>query len=520
MRLTPTFEHPLAERYTRPGGSWDVRPLTDALWATPRDGDALVDGALRMDQTAIRAAAGAVAGGLAMRGVGRGDVVAWQLPNWHEVVLLYLACWHLGAIAVPLGHRLRGSELARALDLVEPACLLAAPDLALGEQGPAVVVRGVDGAFDELASQPPAPAAPVDGRDLAVGLLTSGSTGEPKVVLHSHRALAYKARVQQEVHGLDGDDVVLMPAPLSHVSGLVNGVLLPGASGMRVVLMETWDPERALDLIDTEHVTFMGGPAVFLSGMVSSSGFAPEKVASLRVCSMGGSTMTPAALATLGERLGCTVKRTYGMTEAATVTTLHAGDPDAKGRETDGRPVGQAEVTVVDPVQRTPLGVGEVGEVWVRGPEMFAGYADASQTTAAVTPEGWLRTGDLGMLDSDGWLTIAGRIKELIIRGGENIASAEVEGLVESHPGVREAVAVGYPDPVLGERVAVVVVAEQEFDLDACRRWFAHCEVAKFKTPEAVVHVRTMPMTATGKPDRAALRTHVAGVLARRQAQP
>jgi len=228
---------------------------------------------------------------------------------------------------------------------------------------------------------------------------------------------------------------------------------------------------------------------------------------------MGGSTMTPSALVELADRLGCTVKRTYGSTEAPTMTTMHAGDPLDKGRETDGRPIGEAEVMVVDPTTGARQATGEVGEIWLRAPEMFVGYALPSQTAEAVTADGWLRTGDLGRLDGQGWLTVAGRIKELIIRGGENIATAEVEAILESHPSVRQAVAVGYPDHVLGERVAATVVADESFDLDACRRWFSERGVAKFKTPEAVVHVGTIPLTATGKADRVGLKQYVAAVM-------
>jgi acyl-CoA synthetase (AMP-forming)/AMP-acid ligase II len=278
--------------------------------------------------------------------------------------------------------------------------------------------------------------------------------------------------------------------------------------------MEVWDPDRALDLIELHGVTYMGGPAVFLTSLTESAAFDPARVASLRVCSMGGSTMTPAALARLAARLGCVVKRTYGMTEAPSVTTSHDGDPPARGRETDGRVVGEAEVVIADAADGTVLPAGERGEIWLRGPEMFSGYAEQSQTDGVITPGGWLRTGDLGVFDDEGWLRVVGRIKELIIRGGENIASAEVEGLLEAHPLVRQAVAVGYPDELLGERVAGVVVGDARFDLDACRDWFVERGVAKFKTPEAIVHVDEMPMTPTGKPDRLALEALVAELIA------
>src|ERR1700730_1121642 len=183
--------------------------------------------------------------------------------------------------------------------MVDPALLLAARNLARDELGGAVLVRDGTDTFDEILEAPPVAPCSVRGHELAVAMLTSGSTGHPKVVLHSHRALAYKARIQQQVHGLRVDDVVLMPAPLSHVAGLVNGVLLPGASGMKVVLMDVWDPEVAQGLIERERVTFVGGPAVFLTSLVESPGFARSRVQSLRIGSMGGSTMTPAALAGL-----------------------------------------------------------------------------------------------------------------------------------------------------------------------------------------------------------------------------
>ena len=489
-------------------------PSLAELLGARRDPDvAVVDGVVNLDHEQLWADARALAGGLHELGVRLGDVVSWQLPNWFESVLLYRACWHLGAIANPLHHRLGAGDLRDVLEVLEPAVVFSAPNLPLADLGGAVIVRGDTEAFDELLTKPPVDPVHLSGETLAVAMLTSGSTGEPKVVLHTHRALAYKARVQQQVHGLTAGDVVLMPAPLSHVSGLVNGVLLPGASGMKVVLMDVWDPDTALALIEREQVSFMGGPAVFLTGLVASDGFATSRVQSLRISSMGGSSMTPAALALLGDRLGCVVKRTYGATEAPTITTLHVGDREDRGRETDGRPVGEAEVIVVDPADGSRRAPGEVGEIWIRGPEMFAGYALSGQTADAVADGGWLRMGDLGVLDDEGWLTVVGRIKELIIRGGENIASAEVEAILESHPGVQQAVAVGYPDPILGERVAAVVVADSDFDLDGCRRLFSERGVARFKTPEAVLHVDSIPMTATGKTDRAELRAYAARIL-------
>jgi len=511
VRLIATFDHPRSKWYARPGGPWDVSTL-DTL--TAADAGTVVDGELVLDGAQVHAAARALAGGLQKHGVGRGDVVSWQLPNWHEAILLYRACWLVGAIAAPLQHKLGVADLAPMLELLEPTLAFSAPDLAMGQVAEPVMVRDGSGAFDALfADFVDAPVA-LTGADIAVAAMTSGSTGQAKAVLLSHQALQYKVGTQQHAHRLQASDVLLTAAPLSHVSGLLNGVLLSGAAGMKVVLMEVWNPDRALDLIEHHRVTYMGGPAVFLTSLTESAAFDPARVASLRVCSMGGSTMTPAALAHLAESLGCAVKRTYGMTEAPSITTSHGGDPPERGRDTDGRVVGEAEVVIVDATDGTRLPAGERGEIWLRGPEMFSGYAVGSQTDDAISADGWLQTGDLGVLDDEGWLRVVGRIKELIIRGGENIASAEVEGLLEAHPLVNQAVAVGYPDEILGERVAGVVVAEPAFDLDSCREWFAERGVAKFKIPEAIVHLDAMPMTPTGKPDRLGLEAYVAKLMA------
>jgi non-ribosomal peptide synthetase component E (peptide arylation enzyme) len=164
------------------------------------------------------------------------------------------------------------------------------------------------------------------------------------------------------------------------------------------------------------------------------------------------------------------------------------------------------ELRVVDPESGADREPGAVGELWIRGPEVCCGYLDAAQTAEAFTADGWFRSGDLAVITADGWLAIVGRTKDVIIRGGENIAAPEVEAILEAHPSVHHAVVVGYPEALMGERAAAYVVADPPFDLDACREWFAARGVARFKTPEQVVCVDALPTLATGKPDRAALR--------------
>ena len=324
------------------------------------------------------------AGGLHALGVSRGDVVAWQRPNGPDVVALYRACWRLGAVAAPIHHQAGDAEAARLLARVDPTVFFAADDPL--PEGP--------------------PAAPT-GRsaDVACVLWTAGSSGEPKGVLHTQRTLGYKAKVMVDVHGLTAADVVLMPAPLAHISGLLNGLLVPQAAGMRAVFMAKWDPEHALDLIEAEHITFMVGPPTFFIGLMAADGFSSERVASLRLISSGGAGVTPAFVDEATERLGAVVKRAYGSTEAPTVATAHADDPTERGRDTDGRATGEVQFRL-----------GEGDELLVSGPELCAGYDDPEATKAAFI-DGWFHTGDRATIDDEGWITITGRLKDVIIRG-------------------------------------------------------------------------------------------------------
>ena len=195
------------------------------------------------------------------------------------------------------------------------------------------------------------------------------------------------------------------------------------------------------------------------------------------------------------------------------MTTSSPADDAGRARDTDGRLVGEAEMEVHDPDTGARLPAGTAGELWLRGPELFVGYADAAQTERAVArPGGWYRTGDLGVVDPAGWLQVVGRMSDIIIRAGENISASEVEAVLEAHPAVRHAVAVPAPDPALGERVAAFVEADGPFDLEDCRRWFAERGVTRFKTPEVVVRVEELPILAAGKPDRAALRARAAAL--------
>ena len=449
-----------------------------------------------------------------------GDVVAVQLPNWRETIVAFLAIARLGAVASPVLpiHRQRelGFILAQATAKVlfipgqyrgcDHRTLAAELRPSLPALAHVVTVRDDPPAgglaYDSLLSaRGTAGAAATDAGAVALLLYTSGTTADPKGVLHSHETLLAEARSLGPVHGLGPGDRVLMPSPLTHISGFLHALLVPAALGTSAVLMDRWDAGQALALIAAERVTYMVGAPTFLRDLAASPDLARHDVGSLRLFSCGGADVDPTLVRDAAARLGCVAKRVYGSSEFPTITTTGPDDPPARRIDSEGRPIGAVEMRLVDD-DGAAVPVGVEGEILARGPECFLGYLDATLDADAFTADGWFRTGDLGTVDAAGYLRITGRKKDIIIRKGENISARELEDLLAAHPAVAEVAVVGVPDPVAGEIACAVLRLKPDAPAPALADVTSYLSargLSRRKLPERLAIVTDFPRTASGK---------------------
>ncbi|MCZ7526247.1 MAG: AMP-binding protein [Acidimicrobiia bacterium] len=513
------------QRWWRERGAWTDESLVDRLLAAPArfgaDRVAVVDGGVRLTLGGLVERSGRVAAALHARGVRPGDVVAYQLPNWWESVVLAWGILRLGAVASPVTPTLREREVGFVLRCTG-ARIMVVPErfrghdhvatvAATGFDGEVLVARGASGpaSFDALLREGEPPTVTVRADDPAVVLWTSGTTSDPKGVVHSHQGLRHEADSLVAGHDLRADDRLLLPMPATHVAGLTYGVLLPPCVGVPAVLMDVWDPGEGLALLAAERITVMISTPVFLRGMVDHPRFAATDVSSLRLFSLGGAGVAPSMVREGGEAFGCWCKRTYGSTEYPTLTTGRVGDDPELDATTDGRLIGEAELRIVDPATGRDVAEGEPGEIWARGPEMAWGYLDPSLDAEAFV-DGWFRTGDLATF-RDGHLRVIDRLKDIIIRGGENVSAGEVESLLVAHPGVRDAAVVAVPDRLMGERVCAFVVPSgaRPPTLEELAGYLATRGLARFKIPERLEVRDDLPRTASGKVQKASLREEV-----------
>lgn len=491
-----------------------------------------------------------VAAAFQARGVGPGDVVAVQLPGSYEGAVIQTAVGLCGAVLLPVVMIYGPREMEFVLRRSGAAAVVV-PREHRGRQHAAPVLGGLSGvrtlkfavvvgdsAGNHGAGNHGAAghgaaghgagghAAPGDGAvryadllrsahgpyreprldpgDRAVLMFTSGTTAEPKGVQHSHRTLLAEATSKVYTHvGPGARNLGLFPP--GHVAGLLNllRILLLGTP---TVIMQAWDAALAASLIDRHAVTSSGGAPVQLSGLLDQQAAGTATLGTLREF-LTGAAPVPPSLIRRADAAGITAYRSYGSSEHPTVTTGSVADSLDRRAATDGRLIAGNELRVVDAHGRdVPAGLD--GEILTRGPELCTGYSDAALNAAAFLPGGWFRTGDVGRLDADGYLTVTDRLKDIIIRGGENISSKEVEDLLITHPAVADVAVIPSPDPVMGERVCAVVVTRPgcSFGIDEARTHFAAAGVARQKTPEVVMLVDELPRTPSGKVRKDVLR--------------
>ncbi len=445
-------------------------------------------------------------------GVGSGDVVAWLCGNTHELLEAYYAVLLAGGVLLPLNIRLSAPELRSILEQARASVLFRHPDQADPGADIRVVVLG-DEFESGLDRQSPDPVQTpeVDERAPAEIFFTSGSTGMPKGAVLTHRSLYLHAVHNALTNAITGDDVILHLVPLFHVNGWGTPHYLTGLGGTHVMLPR-FDAGEVLRLIEAHRVTRLFGVPAMLRMLLDHPDVTSRDLSSVAGASIGGAPVSADLLAEVESVFGCTAICGYGMTEASPTLTRSLdkpGEPPDPGRRaTTGLPIVGVDVRVLgDGDVEVPWDGETIGEICARSNHVMEGYLDAPDATAEVLRDGWLRTGDLAVVRPDGYLVIVDRLKDLIVSGGENVASPEVEHALETHPAVREAAVVGHPDDRWGE-VPVAWVAlhpgrsVEPFELiDHVRDRLAH-----FKAPKAVHVVDDLPKGGTGKIDKVALR--------------
>ncbi len=475
--------------------------LPDDRAAAAPDAPAIADDDTALTNAGLADRVREAAGALADRGVRQGDVVAVQLTNRVELLVVLFAAWRLGATVNPLNPVLTGHEASHQV-LDARSVLLVTAD----GTGPVADVATI-GVEDLTSSTRPEPAAHA-ADDLALLIYTSGTTGQPKGVMLSHGNLDAMTASFIEWLGIGADDHSLLVLPLFHANGIVLGTLTPLRAGGQVSITGKFSRDRFFADVERLRPTYFSAvPAIYAMLSALPDDARPDTT-SLRFAVCGAAPMPTQLIATVEDRFGLTLVEGYGLSETTCASTINPlGGPRKVG--TVGLPLPGQQVGVIDEDGRA-LPAGEVGEVVIAGPTVMQAYLHRPEETAKALVDGWLRTGDVGRFDEDGYLVLVDRVKDMIIRGGENIYPKEIESVLYRHPGVLEAAVVGRPDDVLGEVPTAFVsrrpgaeVTEDDL-LDLCR-----VQLSRFKVPVRITFVDELPKNPVGKIDKPTLRTRV-----------
>ncbi|AZA04007.1 TPA: medium-chain fatty-acid--CoA ligase [Escherichia coli] len=535
MKVTLTFNEQRRAAY-RQQGLWGDASLADYWQQTARampDKIAVVDNhGASYTYSALDHAASCLANWMLAKGIESGDRIAFQLPGWCEFTVIYLACLKIGAVSVPLLPSWREAELVWVLNKCQAKMFFAPTlfkqtrpvDLILPLQNQLPQLQQIVG-VDKLApatsalslsqsiadNTPLTTAITVHGDELAAVLFTSGTEGLPKGVMLTHNNILASERAYCARLNLTWQDVFMMPAPLGHATGFLHGVTAPFLIGARSVLLDIFTPDACLALLEQQRCTCMLGATPFVYDLLNVLEKQPADLSALRFFLCGGTTI-PKKVARECQQLGIKLLSVYGSTESSPHAVVNLDDPLSRFMHTDGYAAAGVEIKVVDDARKT-LPPGCEGEEASRGPNVFMGYFDEPELTArALDEEGWYYSGDLCRMDEAGYIKITGRKKDIIVRGGENISSREVEDILLQHPKIHDACVVAMPDERLGERSCAYVVLKaphHSLSLEEVVAFFSRKRVAKYKYPEHIVVIEKLPRTASGKIQKFLLRKDI-----------
>lgn len=535
MKVTLTFNEQRRAAY-RQQGLWGDASLADYWQQTARampDKIAVVDNhGASYTYSALNHAASCLANWMLAKGIESGDRIAFQLPGWCEFTVIYLACLKIGAVSVPLLPSWREAELVWVLNKCQAKMFFAPTlfkqtrpvDLILPLQNQLPQLQQIVG-VDKLApatsslslsqiiadNTPLTTAITTHGDELAAVLFTSGTEGLPKGVMLTHNNILASERAYCARLNLTWQDVFMMPAPLGHATGFLHGVTAPFLIGARSVLLDIFTPDACLALLEQQRCTCMLGATPFVYDLLNVLEKQPADLSALRFFLCGGTTI-PKKVARECQQLGIKLLSVYGSTESSPHAVVNLDDPLSRFMHTDGYAAAGVEIKVVDDARKT-LPPGCEGEEASRGPNVFMGYFDEPELTArALDEEGWYYSGDLCRMDEAGYIKITGRKKDIIVRGGENISSREVEDILLQHPKIHDACVVAMPDERLGERSCAYVVLKaphHSLSLEEVVAFFSRKQVAKYKYPEHIVVIEKLPRTASGKIQKFLLRKDI-----------